>query len=104
MPLWLWVPGAPGSPLNDGWLEIFSYSSSLSNEVTCSVGLDTAYPKLMELAVKGTQLDDVVIYREPHHEFHFLKAFLSAVQSSREAVRLSFVYGSLERYYDGGQY
>ena len=103
MAQWLWVPGAPGSPQNDGWLDLFSYSWSMPKNFTCSVGLDSAYPKLMQLLVNGTTADDVIVYQEPHYEYHFFKAILSSLQSNQQSVFLSFVYESLERYYDGSQ-
>ena len=103
MAQWLWVPGAPGSPQNDGWLDLFSFTQSMSKEITCSVRLDSAYPKLMQMAVHGTLLDEVIIYLEPHHEFHFLKAIISSLRSSDETVILSFVYETPQRYYDGSQ-
>lgn len=104
MAQWLWVPGAPGSPQNDGWLNLFSFSWSMSKDVHCSLGLDSAYPSLMRLLVNGTQLDEIILYIEPHHEYHFLKAIITALQTDgRESLRLAFVHGSLERYYDGSQ-
>jgi type VI protein secretion system component Hcp len=106
VPQWLWVPGAPGSPQNDGWLDLFSFSWSMSKDVTCSVALDSAYPKLMQMLVNGTPLDEIIIYREPNDEFHFLKALLTAAQtggSSNETLVISFMYQTLERYLDGRQ-
>jgi hypothetical protein len=81
--IWLWVPGAPGSPQNEGWLDVLAYSPRPSNDMSCSVRLDSAYPSLMQIMVKATQVDGVVLYHGPHREYRMRNA------SSRGSTRVT---------------
>ena len=101
MPAWIWISGVPGSPRNDGWIEVSYYSFARTQELQFSGPLDSSYTYLMQKLVRGDVLAEAVLYIQPQREFHFYKLLVTSLTSDDEMMNCAFSYEKMSMKYDG---
>jgi type VI protein secretion system component Hcp len=110
---WLWIEGVPGSPKNNGWLDVISFSygpqyqgstgygsgsssgSSLSQDPSFTINYDNAAPVIVSKLVRGDIIDEIVLSIGPQRELHFYNSLITSAQTGGNANRHppSFSFG-----------
>jgi len=90
MAMWLWINGAPGSPGNDGWLEVLS-ASGLNHDQTArfSVRPDCAMSPIFSMLVHGDLVDQIMFFMEPQFVIRYYQSIITAASSSRDGSALA---------------
>jgi hypothetical protein len=95
---WLWIEGVPGSPKNNGWLEVISASlyrhfqgggssgsgssgGPLSPEPFFTIHYDNAAPVIMSKMVRGDMIEEVILSIGPQTEYHFYNSLITSAQT-----------------------
>ena len=99
---WLWIEGVPGSPKNNGWLELISVSlyrhfqgggssgsgssrGSLSPEPFFTIHYDNAAPVIMSKMVRGDTIEEIILSIGPQTEYHFYNSLITSAQTMGKA-------------------
>jgi len=98
---WIWIAGVPGSPKNDGWIEVAYYSFSRTKELDFSGPLDGSYSYLLQRLVRGDLIADAVLFVPSQREFHFYKLVVTSLTSSDETMNCALEYEKFDMKYDG---
>lgn len=100
MSSWLWLTGVPGSPGNNEWIEISSFSFGSGRgisppvdmkSITFSAQIDASYPRIMDKLIKGELIDEAILFLPPLTEYHFYPVTITSLSVSQEVMTVSFI-------------
>jgi hypothetical protein len=121
---WLWITGVPGSPKNNGWLEVNSFSfggkpqyvgggsgssgssrEALHPDPSFVLNVDIAAPVIFSKVARGDIIDEIILFTEPQKEIHFYDSLITSAQAGGrdglDSLQISIHYDKMEVQYSG---
>ncbi len=102
---WLWISGVPGSPNNDGWLEVLSAEFKVgAKRMQFRIPLDAAGQEIVRKCIRGDMIDEIIMFLEPQTEVHYYETVISNVQPEGGAnprLLFSVDYNKVSYIYSG---